>query len=130
MSFTCNTNNENKMTDITKFAVEDLIEKPLKDLLVLQERLNAAVERKKSTERVDFAKHLRELAKANGFELEDLAAIKVKKDRKPRENSDQKAEPKFRNPNNSEQMWSGRGLKPKWLQQLIDGGASLESFKI
>ena len=118
------------MTDITKLAVEDLIEKPLKDLLVLQERLNAAIERKKTTEKTDLAKQLRELARANGFELEDLVAVNVKKDRKPRENSGQKAEPKYRNPNNSEQMWSGRGLKPKWLQQLIDGGASLESFKI
>lgn len=38
--------------------------------------------------------------------------------------------PKFQNPKDPSQKWSGRGLKPKWLQQALDRGAKLDSFKI
>ena len=118
------------MTDITKLAVEDLIEKPLKDLLVLQDKLNVAVERKKSTEKVDFAKHLRELAKANGFELEDLASIKVKKVRKARQDAGKPMQPKYRNPANESETWSGKGPLPKWLKAYVEAGKNKEEFLI
>ena len=41
-----------------------------------------------------------------------------------------KAPIRYRNPNNASQTWSGRGLKPKWLQSLVQSGHSLESFKV
>jgi DNA-binding protein H-NS len=39
-----------------------------------------------------------------------------------------KVSPKYRNAFGKE--WSGRGMKPKWLQDAIADGASLESFLI
>ena len=38
--------------------------------------------------------------------------------------------PKYRNPKNAAQTWAGRGIKPKWLEQEIAGGARLEDFLI
>ena len=38
--------------------------------------------------------------------------------------------PKYRNPKNAAQTWAGRGIKPKWLEQELAGGASLEDFLI
>jgi DNA-binding protein H-NS len=36
---------------------------------------------------------------------------------------------KYRNKATGE-TWSGRGLKPKWLQAAINGGAKLEDFAV
>ena len=38
--------------------------------------------------------------------------------------------PKYRNPNNPEETWAGRGLKPRWLVAALKGGKKLESFSI
>jgi DNA-binding protein H-NS len=38
--------------------------------------------------------------------------------------------PKYRNPKNAAQTWAGRGIKPKWLEQELAGGAKLEDFLI
>lgn len=37
--------------------------------------------------------------------------------------------PKYRNSATGE-TWSGRGLKPKWVQAALDAGKTLEDFKI
>jgi DNA-binding protein H-NS len=38
--------------------------------------------------------------------------------------------PKYRNPENPEETWAGRGLKPRWLAAAIKGGKKLEDFQI
>jgi len=38
--------------------------------------------------------------------------------------------PKYRNPENRQQTWAGRGLKPKWLVKLLAKGKKLEDLAI
>jgi DNA-binding protein H-NS len=38
--------------------------------------------------------------------------------------------PKYRNPANPEQTWTGHGKKPGWLKQAVENGADQESFRI
>lgn len=38
--------------------------------------------------------------------------------------------PKYRNPRNAEQTWSGMGKRPRWLADALASGAKLESFAI
>jgi DNA-binding protein H-NS len=38
--------------------------------------------------------------------------------------------PKFRNPENPEETWAGRGLKPRWLAAALKSGKKLEDFSI
>ncbi|MER2527585.1 MAG: H-NS histone family protein [Candidatus Competibacter denitrificans] len=38
--------------------------------------------------------------------------------------------PKYRNPANPEQTWTGHGKKPGWLKQAVENGANQESFRI
>jgi DNA-binding protein H-NS len=38
--------------------------------------------------------------------------------------------PKYRNPDNRSETWSGRGRLPRWLQAKVDGGAKVEDFLI
>jgi DNA-binding protein H-NS len=38
--------------------------------------------------------------------------------------------PKYRNPDNPEETWAGRGLKPRWLAAALKSGGKLEDFTI
>ena len=38
--------------------------------------------------------------------------------------------PKYRNPDNPEETWAGRGLKPRWLAAALKTGKKLEDFSI
>lgn len=37
---------------------------------------------------------------------------------------------KYRNPANSAETWTGRGLMPKWLRHLVDSGRNKDEFLI
>ena len=41
-----------------------------------------------------------------------------------------KVAPKYRNPNNAEQVWTGRGVAPKWMQALNNAGQDKSAFLI
>lgn len=38
--------------------------------------------------------------------------------------------PRYRDPANPFQTWTGRGKRPNWLRRYLEGGRSLEEFKI
>ncbi len=38
--------------------------------------------------------------------------------------------PKYRNPDNPDETWSGRGRKPEWVKEWIDAGKDLAELKI
>ena len=48
--------------------------------------------------------------------------------RGPRRGS--KLAPKYRNPKNKSQTWAGRGLKPKWLTELLKQGKKLQDLAV
>lgn len=37
---------------------------------------------------------------------------------------------KYRNPDDPSEKWTGRGMKPRWLRELMDQGRSLEEFEV
>jgi DNA-binding protein H-NS len=41
-----------------------------------------------------------------------------------------KVAPKYRNPDNPAETWTGRGRKPRWVQDALDAGRSLSDFAI
>ncbi len=38
--------------------------------------------------------------------------------------------PKYRNPNDPSQTWTGRGRQPKWVSELLAGGFTLDQLRI
>ena len=68
---------------------------------------------------------LAELAKSKGFDMADLFgdAPKAAKERKP-------VAPKYRNPADASQTWTGRGRKPKWVVEELATGGTLDDFLI
>ena len=37
---------------------------------------------------------------------------------------------KYKNPNDPSKTWTGRGRKPKWVEELLEKGKTLESLAI
>lgn len=41
-----------------------------------------------------------------------------------------KLKPKYRNPENPEQVWTGRGNRPRWVVAALQGGLTIEDLRI
>lgn len=80
-------------------------------------------------------------AKAAGYTLEELfgsaaaggKATKTTKATKAGGKTGRKlpkVAPKYRNPANAEETWTGRGRQPRWLAELTSQGQKVEDFLI
>ena len=107
---------------MAKDIMNQLEDMSLEELKALHKEVTRAVtsyeERKKQEAREQLEKQAKEL----GFSLSDLTG-KVKTKRTP-------AAPKYANPENHADTWSGRGRKPKWLEEAIAQGHDMEEFTI
>jgi DNA-binding protein H-NS len=78
---------------------------------------------------------LTQLAKAEGYTIaelfgaKDVAATPRAKSAQPGRKLG-KVAPKYRNPDNAAQTWSGRGMQPKWLAEQVRRGRSPADFLI
>ncbi len=61
-------------------------------------------------------------AREHGYSLDDVVAAQKK--------AGKKNPPKYRNPANPVQTWSGRGRQPAWIKEALQGGGSLDDFAI
>ncbi|MQQ85430.1 H-NS histone family protein [Acinetobacter baumannii] len=68
-----------------------------------------------------------EIAENVGFSVEQLLEFGAQKRKKTTRKS---VEPRYRNKNNAEETWTGRGKQPRWLVAEIEKGAKLEDFLI
>ena len=66
---------------------------------------------------------IEKLAAQRGLSLEEVIGARVKKGRA-------KATPKYRNPKDAAQTWSGRGKHPGWVKEALAGGKKLEDLAI
>ncbi len=98
----------------------------LKELIDLQEQVKVAIVERQQTERAEIKSKMAALAAEAGMSLDEILGL-----RKTRGGSKAPVAPKFRNPENPEETWSGRGRKPNWLvEKLKKRGVSMEDFAI
>ena len=91
------------------------------DLLKLQERITAAIAARKAEDAQVTKQKLRELAEKRGFNIDELFGKRGKRGT---------SAPKFRNPKDTAQTWTGRGRKPNWLVDALKKGAKMGDFAI
>lgn len=82
---------------------------------------------------------INQYVKDHGYTIEELygdlsspASGRSKKPagRKPAKSAGSKVAPKYRNPANPSETWSGRGRQPRWLAALVEKGKSASDFLI
>lgn len=90
--------------------------------------------------RLPVAKVKKEVVKfvaAHGYSIEELfgaktPTVKSAAKRVPAKPTRKlgKVKPKYRNPDNPKETWSGRGRSPRWLADLLAKGKKIEQFLI
>lgn len=106
----------------------DISHLPLADLQHLLAILPEEIENRRAEERKRVIEELAALARARGFELEDLM-------RKPEAKTEavnasmvirrQRASVKYRHPLKCDLAWSGRGRQPKWVAAWLADGRTM-----
>ena len=84
-----------------------------------------ALKEKQSSKRREVIAQIRDLAASIGCTVEINEG-----DRPASGRRGSKVAPKYRNPHNHDQTWTGRGMKPRWLQGLVDQGHDITEFHI
>jgi DNA-binding protein H-NS len=107
------------------FALEELTFVELDALIV---EAKTWIAKKQETEVKAVYLQMVQLASGLGLSIDDVilrarragASVKPKKAIAPR----------YRNPNNHEETWTGRGKSPRWLSALQAKGVSLDDLRI
>ena len=102
-------------------------------LLELRKRVDAAIEFRYSQERRQLTESLSGIAKLIGVDVRTAAPKPAPKSAQVKRRSrlkGKKVKPKYQNPQNREQTWTGRGRQPRWLADEIAAGKKIESFLI
>lgn len=104
----------------------DLSSMSRKDLLQLQKDIDKALKEAEQRERREALQAAEKAAAEFGFSLSELSA-----DAKPRGAAKKsKTPPKYRNPENPEETWSGRGRKPQWVHDALAKGVDITEMEI
>lgn len=106
-------------------------------------KIEKAIDAKESQNRKAAIAELKAVAKKAGINLSELvsgvssgngkAATGKKRGRpagKKRAGTNGKAKPKYANPADPEQTWTGRGRKPHWVLSHLDNGGNVEDLAI
>jgi len=88
--------------------------------------LDAELQSRLQLEKEDFLDKIREKADLYGVSVEDLMVEAAE----PKKRKMGKIKPKYQNPENPSETWTGRGHKPKWMKALLENGKSLEEMLI
>jgi len=108
-------------------ATIDLKGKSFEELDALEDAIAKARKQRADSERKSALEAARAAVKPFGFTLEELLG---KGRGKKASGSRSPVLPKYFNPKNSEETWSGRGRKPKWVEAALKTGKKLEDLAI
>lgn len=92
----------------------------LDELLTLRKQVNESLEKQKDNVIDEILEKMANI----GITISDLQAAQTPE--KPAST----AKPKYRNPANHDQVWSGRGKPPVWMRTHLDAGGDKEDFLI
>lgn len=95
----------------------------LKDLKQLHKDVGVAIEQFRDRERRKALAEVEAFARERGLTPADLSDISLKRSRKP-------ASPKYANPADPSQTWTGRGRQPRWVVAALADGKTLDDLAI
>ncbi len=104
---------------------QDFSHLSLEELHALATRAQKALEEKRKESRKAVIAQIKELADSIGVSVTITDGDKPVSARRG-----SKVAPKYRNPHNHDQTWTGRGVKPRWLAALVEQGRRMEEFLI
>jgi DNA-binding protein H-NS len=103
----------------------------LDDLWALHEQISRILSSRIIAEKEQLEKRLVQLNRGKGVKNLVLSAQKLSENKpdRPRRKYP-KVFPKYRNPSDPSETWSGRGKQPRWLVAALKSGKSIHDFEI
>lgn len=101
----------------------DLDRHSLKELKDLRTKVDRAIATFEDRKKKEALAELEESARRLGYSLAELTALGGIRKRKP-------AAPKYANPADATDTWSGRGRKPRWVTAALAAGKSMSDLAI
>jgi DNA-binding protein H-NS len=108
-------------------ATTDLSNYTLGELKGLHFEIDNEIKARQQQEVRKAREQILAIARDSGLSVEDLLANTGAKS-KPGGRA--KAPPRYQNPADNAQTWTGRGRKPKWIAEGLANGKTLEEFRI
>jgi DNA-binding protein H-NS len=103
---------------------------PTLKLKALFKDIETELKYRQVTDKKKALERMRDIASEYGLTLSEVLD-KQTNDRKDRQNTkkpESSPTQKYRNPDNPDQTWSGRGQQPKWVKEALAKGKTLEEF--
>lgn len=107
------------MTDLSTYSVADL--------RALENQVTEQIKTRTDQEKAAAREQILAIAESAGVSLKELlnGTPGTKKSLKGTV-----APIRFRHPDNKGQQWSGRGRQPKWVQEWLTAGKSIDQLKV
>ncbi|MFO1433202.1 MAG: H-NS histone family protein [Candidatus Competibacteraceae bacterium] len=100
----------------------NLYDLSIQELQALSRDIEGELKRRGDEERKKVLAQMKELAASVDMTLEEVIAYSSTKKTK--------GEPKYQNPENPKQTWTGRGKRPSWIKAALEQGKSLDELRI
>lgn len=110
--------NNVKLNDLT---VDVLMNASWTELLTLEQNMKQVMDSRRNSAKTDVIHQLEQISLMNGFTIDELFGNQVVVS---------KLKVKYRNTENSNDVWTGRGKTPAWLEKLLKSGRKLEEFVV
>ena len=105
----------------------DISELSVEELKRLQEEAEALIASKKDQAIEDAYNQIIAIAENVGYSVEELLELGEQKRKKTTRKA---VEPRYRNKNNAEETWTGRGKQPRWVVDALAKGKKLDDLAI
>ena len=97
------------------------------ELQLLRDEVDAELKRREG--KLAAIEEIKRMAQEKGLKLEELltelGGSKLRPKREP-----VAVAPRYRNPDNASQTWSGRGKRPLWLNAALQAGKTLDELRV
>jgi DNA-binding protein H-NS len=107
----------------------DLDTLSLQELKQLHSQVGGLIASYEVTRRKEAVAKLEALARELGYSLAELAGAETKRPRSGAKSKSTGA-PKYANPEDPSQTWSGKGRRPAWMTAALEAGTPLEAIKL
>lgn len=94
------------------------------ELRQLQEQLKQELKQRESHDLAKAREEIFAIAKSVGLPVQELIAAPV-----PRVRTGT-VPPRYRNPADASQLWTGRGRQPVWVKQWLEAGNAIDGLKV
>jgi DNA-binding protein H-NS len=111
----------------SEMAQIDLSGYNLGELKGLQHEIEKEIKAREQQDVRKAREQILAIAQEAGISVADLLA---KTTSKAKNNNGQKVKPKYQNPANGAQTWTGRGRQPRWIAEGAANGKALDDFRI